>query len=110
MKRVLRCQRGGVALVMVLAFMALGTPVVTSTLNLADSFSIDSRTKRSILENQYCGLAVVEYVKYLNLNLARWDDWWDTNQAYKPSGGRCSHGDGHNLRSVDHAVGDSTRR
>ena len=73
---------------MVLAFLALGTPVVTSTLNLADSLSMDSRTKRDILEDQYCGLAVVEYVKYLNLNLARWDSWWSTNQdANPPEGG-----------------------
>ena len=74
-------------MVMVLAFMALGTPVVTSTLNLADSLSVDSRTKRGILEDQYCGLAVVEYVKYLNLNLARWDSWWSTNQDTNPPEG-----------------------
>ena len=72
---------------MVLAFMALGTPVVTSTLNLADSLSMDSRTKRDILENQYCGLAVMEYVKYLNLNLTRWDSWWETNQDTNPPAG-----------------------
>ena len=87
MKRLLRCQRGGVALIMVLAFLALGTPVVTSTLNLADSLSMDSRTKRGILEDQYCGLAVVEYVKYLNLDLARWDSWWSTNQDPNPPEG-----------------------
>ena len=87
MKRLLRCQRGGVTLVMVLAFLGLGTPVVTSTLNLADSLSMDSRTKREILENQYWGLAVVEYVKYLNLNLNRWDNWWSTNQDPNPPEG-----------------------
>ena len=72
---------------MVLAFLSIGTPVVTSTLNRADNLSMDSRTKRDILENQYCGLAVVEYVKYLNLNLTRWDSWWSTNQDENPPEG-----------------------
>ena len=76
MRRLLRCQRGGVALIMVLAFLSLGTPVVTSTLNLADSLSIDSRTKRDILENDYCALGVAQYVRYLTLTDARWDAWW----------------------------------
>ena len=87
MKRLLWCQRGGVTLLMVLAFLALGTPVVTSTLNLADSLSVNSRTLRVELENQYCGLAVVEYVKYLNLDLDRWDSWWETNQDPNPPEG-----------------------
>ena len=76
MRRLVRCQRGGVALIMVLAFLSLGTPVVTSTLNLADSLSIDSRTKRDILENDYCALGVAQYVRYLTLTDARWDAWW----------------------------------
>ena len=62
MKRLLRSQRGGVALIMVLAFMALGTPVITSTLNLADSLSIDSRVKTDVLKRQYCALGVREYL------------------------------------------------
>ena len=76
MKRLLQSQRGGVALIMVLAFLSIGTPVVTSTLNQADSLSIDSRTKRDIVESDYCDLAVSEYVRYLTLTTTHWDDWW----------------------------------
>ncbi len=35
-------ERGGVAILMVLAFMALGVPVITSSLGLADTLNIDS--------------------------------------------------------------------
>ena len=76
MKRLLRSQRGGVALIIVLAFMTLGMPVVTSTLNLADAFAVDSGVKNDVLKRQYCGLAVREYILYLLLDQSvggRWE-------------------------------------
>tara|TARA_B100000315_G_scaffold245244_1_gene270905 strand:- start:2854 stop:4281 length:1428 start_codon:yes stop_codon:yes gene_type:complete len=80
MKARLRGEAGGVALIMVLAFMALGVPVITSTLKLADSLAIDSRVKTDALKRHYCGLGVMEYVNYLTLDPARWTTWWQNNQ------------------------------
>ena len=74
--RLLRNQRGGVALLMVLGFMALGTPTVTGILDLSDSLSVQSRVNTDRLKRDYCGLAVSEYVRYLTLNSSRWDAWW----------------------------------
>ena len=60
--RQLREETGGIALLLALTFMVLGVPVVTSTLNLAESLAVDSRVKTDALKRQYCGLGVGEYV------------------------------------------------
>ena len=46
LRRCLKSQRGGIALLVVLAFMALGVPLVSSALGLAATNSIDSRSKK----------------------------------------------------------------
>jgi len=89
MKWLLRSQKGGVTLIMVLAFMALGVPVVASTLNLADTFARDSRSKREILERHYCALAVGEYIRYLTLSSQRWADWWTAHPDGRETIGAC---------------------
>jgi len=89
MKRLLGSQRGGVMLIMVLAFMALGTPVVTSILKLADTFARDSGAKRDILESHYCALAVGEYIRYLTLSSQRWADWWTAHPDGRETIGPC---------------------
>ena len=60
---------------MVLAFMARGTPVITSTLNLADALSIDSGVKTNVLKRQYCALGVREYLLYLLMDLSPGGRW-----------------------------------
>ena len=80
MKRLPGQERGGIAILMVLSFMMLGTPVISSALNLADTFSRDSKVKTKILKRHYCGLAGAEYVRYLTLDPARWTVWWANNQ------------------------------
>jgi len=89
MKSLLRSQRGGVTLIMVLAFMALGVPVVASTLNMANTFARDSRSKRDILERHYCALAVGEYIRYLTLSSQRWADWWTAHPDGRETIGPC---------------------
>ena len=80
MKRLLGQERGGITILMVLSFMMLGTPVISSALNLADAFSRDSKVKTRILKRHYCGLAAAEYVRYLTLEPSRWNAWWANNQ------------------------------
>jgi len=76
LRQCLRSQRGGIALLMVIGFMALGVPLVTSALGLAATTSIDSRSKKQILRRQYCALGTGEYVNYLLNSTARWAQWW----------------------------------
>lgn len=59
-KRLLR-REDGVALVMVLAFMALAVPVVTAALGLASSLSIDSRVKADIARDQFAQIGANEF-------------------------------------------------
>ena len=67
-QRLIRSEQGGVAILMVLAFMLLGTPLITSALGLADAVTSDSTVKTEILRRHYCALAINEYVRYLTLD------------------------------------------
>ena len=81
MKKLMGNQRGGVMILMVLAFMAFGSPVIIGTLRLSDSLATNSGVNTSLLRRDYCGLAISEYVRYLTLTQARWDGWWDANRT-----------------------------
>ena len=61
-------ERGGVAILMALALMALGVPVITSALGYADTLTTDSRVKTDILRRHYCSLGFIEYVRYLAMD------------------------------------------
>ena len=63
----------------VLGFMALGVPLVSSASGLASTASIDSRSKQQILRHQYCALGAGEYVDYLLNSTTRWSQWWVDN-------------------------------
>jgi hypothetical protein len=76
MKSILRGEAGGVAMMMVIAFMVYGVTLVTSALNLTGILSTDSRVKVDILNRHYCALGVMEYVRYLTLDSQRWAGWW----------------------------------
>ncbi|MEE8157811.1 MAG: hypothetical protein V3T78_00375, partial [Dehalococcoidia bacterium] len=62
-RRVRHRQRGN-ATIMVLAFMALAIPLVTSSLGLASTLSIDSRVKTGITLSQYAAIAGGQHGTY----------------------------------------------
>jgi hypothetical protein len=57
-RRLLQRQQGGVALAMVLGFIVLAVPLVTSALSLASTLSIDSRVKTNVMRCHYSALGV----------------------------------------------------
>jgi len=58
-----------------LGFLLFSVPIITGSLGLASTISIDARVKTGIIEEHYCGLAVNEYFSYLVSNTVRWEDW-----------------------------------
>ena len=67
MKKLLReiiHRQEGVAMLVVLAFMALSVPIVTSTLYLSGTLSIDSRVKNEILKGQYAAQGCTQHASY----------------------------------------------
>lgn len=59
-KRWLRDERGA-SLVLVLAFMVLAVPLITSALALCSTLSIDSRVKTRIMKSQYSVMGAGQY-------------------------------------------------
>ena len=70
-------ERGGVAILMVLGFMALGVPIITGALGYANVLATDSTVKTDIVRRHYCELGFIEYVRYLALDSERWETWMD---------------------------------
>ncbi|PKB78234.1 MAG: hypothetical protein BZY88_19595 [SAR202 cluster bacterium Io17-Chloro-G9] len=68
-------EKGGVAILLVLAFIAFGVPIITAALGLSSTLSIDSRVKSQILDRQYCGVGQDEFVRYLALDGGRFLAW-----------------------------------
>ena len=54
----------GVAMLVVLSFMALSIPILTAILSLAGTVSIDSRVKTSILKDQYATQGCTQHARY----------------------------------------------
>lgn len=61
--RLWRGQEGS-GLILLLAFMMLAVPLVTASLGLASTLSIDSRVKTAILKGQYSSLGGYEHALY----------------------------------------------
>ena len=57
-------QEGALALTMLLAFMALAVPLVTSALQLSSTLSSGSRLTTNIVKSQYCAMAGDQYAVY----------------------------------------------
>ena len=57
----------GQAMILVLAFMVLSVPLITSALSLASTLSIDSRSKTRILKSHYTTLGAEQYALYVLL-------------------------------------------
>ena len=77
-------EKGAIAILMVLAFIGFGVPIITAALSLASTLAIDSRVKSDILERQYCALGVGEYIRYLTLDPNRWQAWWTAQTTSAP--------------------------
>jgi uncharacterized repeat protein (TIGR01451 family) len=77
MRRLLTNEKG-VAMVMVVAFLALAIPVVTAALALAGTLSLDSRTKNRIAREQYSNLGIEEYLEHILDDPGDLQDWEDT--------------------------------
>ena len=64
-------------MLIVIGFMGLSIPIITSALGLAGTFSTDSQVKNRIAKSQYSAIAVAEYVRFLFSDPEQWDDWLD---------------------------------
>lgn len=64
MKKLYQEERG-VAMVLVLALMVLAIPIVTASLSLASTLSIDSRVKTASLRSGYCDLGAQEFTDWV---------------------------------------------
>lgn len=75
MKNLLRSQEGALGMILVVGFMALAIPLITSSLVLSGTLTKDSVVKTDIMKRQYAALGVGEYVGYLAADPTRWNDW-----------------------------------
>ena len=66
----------GAGMLMVLGFMGLAIPIITTALALTGGLSSDSQVKTHILKDQYNGLGVRDYVLYLMNDPQIWQDWF----------------------------------
>ena len=71
-RSILKGQRGGVAILTSLGFLAFSVPLVSGSLGLAGTTSIDSRVKTDVMHREYCGLGLQEYINYLLMDTTRW--------------------------------------
>lgn len=108
MRDVWNGQTGGVAMLMVIAFMLFSVAIVTSNLRLSSVLSTDSGVKTSILNRQYCALGVIEYVRYLTLDAQRWADWWTAHPDGKETNQPCGDGAPGGIEIVLTADADAT--
>lgn len=65
----------GLAMVIVVGFMALSIPLLTAALSLAGALSADSQVKLGIARGQYSNLGALEYVRHLSDAPETWNLW-----------------------------------
>ena len=65
----------GLAMVLVIGFMAVSIPLLTGALALGGSLSADSRVKLEIAKSQYSNIGALEYIRYLSDAPENWNDW-----------------------------------
>ena len=65
----------GLAMVIVVGFMAVSIPLLTGALSLAGALSADSRVKLEIARGQYSDIGAIEYVLYLSDAPETWNQW-----------------------------------
>jgi len=79
MRDLLHRQEGAMGMILVIGFMALAIPLVTSALALSGTLARDSQVKTNILKRQYAALGIGEYVSYLAADPTRWNNWKTAN-------------------------------
>ena len=57
-KNLLHSQEGALGMILVIGFMALAVPLVTSSLFMSSAISRDSQVKNDIMKRQYAALGV----------------------------------------------------
>ena len=65
----------GLAMVIVVGFMAVSIPLLTGALSLAGALSADSRVKLDIAQTQYSDIGASVYVRYLSDAPENWNLW-----------------------------------
>lgn len=81
MRNKLRGESGSVAMLLVIAFMALSIPLITTGLGLSTVLSVDSKVKTQILNRQYCALGAMEYIRYVGRDPTRWNDFVSADEV-----------------------------
>lgn len=66
-------QRGGTAILIALGFLLFSIPLISGSLGLVQTISIDARVKTDLMHRDYCALAVHEYINYLLADTSRWE-------------------------------------
>ena len=62
-----------------LGFLVFSVPLISGSLGLTQTTSIDARVKTDVMHRDYCGLAVKEYITYLLADTTRWDTFLADN-------------------------------
>ena len=62
-----------------IGFMAFSIPLISGSLGLSDTVSIDARVKTDIMHQEYCGLGLQEYINYLLMDTTRWNNFLSDN-------------------------------
>lgn len=65
MKKLFKSERGAVALITAMAFLAIALPLITAALGLNRTLSMDASVKTDILKRQYSSAAGGDYGSYL---------------------------------------------
>ena len=60
-------------------FMAFSIPLISSSLGLAQTVNIDAQVKNEAMHDDYCAIAVQEYISYLVSDTGRWQLWLAEN-------------------------------
>ena len=90
MRARLKGQRGGVAILIALGFLVFAIPLITGSLGLAQTTSIDARVKTNAMHEEYCALAVQEYMAYLVSDFDRWTNWLICSKGCSRRSMRCT--------------------
>ena len=78
-RKILNGQRGGVAILTSMGFLLFSVPLISGSLDLAQSASIAARVSTDSMHRDYCGVALQEYISYLVMDTTRWENWLADN-------------------------------
>lgn len=70
--------QSGAGMLVVVSFMALAVPIVTSTLSFSVSMARNSQVSSEILDSQYVDVGLREYIKKVSLDASTWEGILDS--------------------------------